>query len=62
MRFFRILFNAEKRKCNCKVAHKLVYEDGEESSKTPDIFLSNSFYKNTYIYKEVKLESDVSFK
>ena len=52
-------FNLEKRNYTSKVIHKLVNEDGEEFTKTPDILnCQTSFYKD--LYKEVKLENDVS--
>ena len=52
-------FNLEKRNYTSKVIHKLVNEDGEEFTKTPDILnCQTSFYKD--LYKEVNLENDVS--
>ena len=52
-------FNLEKRNYTSKVIHKLVYEDGEEFTKIPDILnCQTSFYKD--LYKEVNLENDVS--
>ena len=51
--------NLEKRNYTSKVIHKLVNEDGEEFTKTPDILnCQTSFYKD--LYKEVNLENDVS--
>ena len=52
-------FNLEKRNYTSKVIHKLVNEDGEKFTKTPDILnCQTSFYKD--LYKEVNLENDVS--
>ena len=52
-------FNLEKRNYTSKVIHKLVNEDGEEFTKTPDILnCQTCFYKD--LYKEVNLENDVS--
>ena len=52
-------FNLEKRNYTSKVIHKLVNEDGEEFTKTPDILnCQTSFYKD--LYKEVNLENDIS--
>ena len=51
--------NLEKRNYTSKVIHKLVNEDGEKFTKTPDILnCQTSFYKD--LYKEVNLENDVS--
>ena len=55
----QFVFNLEKRNYTSKVIHKLVNEDGEEFTKTPDILnCQTSFYKD--LYKEVNLENDVS--
>ena len=55
----RYLFNLEKRNYTSKVIHKLIDEDGDEFTETPDILkCQTNFYKD--LYNQVNSEDTIS--
>ena len=55
----RYVFNLEKRNYTSKVIHKLIDEDGDEFTETPDILkCQTNFYKD--LYNQVNSEDNIS--
>ena len=55
----RYFFNLEKRNYTSKVIHKLIDEDGDEFTETPDILkCETNFYKD--LYNQVNSEDNIS--
>ena len=55
----RYFFNLEKRNYTSKVIHKLIDEDGNEFTETPDILkCQTNFYKD--LYNQVNSEDNIS--